>query len=166
MKSKKKQILKVTALYVIWNPKSVKCPASIAENPVPLCKNQTWRLCFWQDSSEANVACHILSGKLDFFYSTSHPLLHFKGTEICYNPTKRVSKLIVSFSCHSGFKNHSKILNAACLFVKIQTWNDFYALICHKKETFKHGSSLVWIWIFSWLKPHNLKPRYCMVGMF
>ena len=31
-----KQILKVTALYVIWNPKSVKCPASISENPVPL----------------------------------------------------------------------------------------------------------------------------------
>jgi hypothetical protein len=37
MKSKNKQILKVTALYVIWNPKSVKCPASISENPVPLC---------------------------------------------------------------------------------------------------------------------------------
>ena len=36
MKSKNKQILKVTALYVIWNPKSVKCPASISENPVPL----------------------------------------------------------------------------------------------------------------------------------
>ena len=33
---KNKQILKVTALYVIWNPKSVKCPASISENPVPL----------------------------------------------------------------------------------------------------------------------------------
>ena len=31
-----------------------------------ICKNQTWRLCFWQDSSELNVACHILSGKLDF----------------------------------------------------------------------------------------------------
>ena len=36
MKSKNKQILKITALYVIWNPKSVKCPASISENPVPL----------------------------------------------------------------------------------------------------------------------------------
>ena len=36
MKSKNKQILKVTSLYVIWNPKSVKCPASISENPVPL----------------------------------------------------------------------------------------------------------------------------------
>ena len=36
MKSKNKQILKVTALYLIWNPKSVKCPASISENPVPL----------------------------------------------------------------------------------------------------------------------------------
>ena len=35
-KSKNKKILKVTALYVIWNPKSVKCPASISENPVPL----------------------------------------------------------------------------------------------------------------------------------
>jgi hypothetical protein len=60
-----------------------------------ICKNQTWRLCFWQDSSEANVACHILSGKLDFFYSPSHLLLHFKGTEIFFNPTKRVSKLEV-----------------------------------------------------------------------
>ena len=39
MKSKNKQILKVTALYVIWNPKSVKCPASISENPVPLCED-------------------------------------------------------------------------------------------------------------------------------
>ena len=39
MKSKNKQILKVTALYVIWNLKSVKCPASISENPVPLLKD-------------------------------------------------------------------------------------------------------------------------------
>ena len=38
MKSKNKQILKVTALYVIWNLKSVKCPASISDNPVPLCE--------------------------------------------------------------------------------------------------------------------------------
>ena len=36
-------------------------------------KNQTWRLCFWQDSSEANVACHILSGKLDFFIQQAIP---------------------------------------------------------------------------------------------
>ena len=65
-----------------------------------ICKNPTWRLCFWQDSSDANVACHILSGKLDFFLFNKHPLLHFKGTEICYNPTKGVSKLKVSFSSH------------------------------------------------------------------
>ena len=34
-KFKNKQILKVTAVYAIWNPKSVRCPASISENPVP-----------------------------------------------------------------------------------------------------------------------------------
>ena len=42
-----------------------------------ICKNQTWRLCFWQDSSDANVACHILSGKLDFFLFNKPSLTPF-----------------------------------------------------------------------------------------
>ena len=36
MKLKKKHMLKISAVYLIGNPKSVKCPASISENPVPL----------------------------------------------------------------------------------------------------------------------------------
>ena len=46
MISKNKQILKVTALYVIWNPKSVKCPASISENPVLLFELGNTEKCF------------------------------------------------------------------------------------------------------------------------